>query len=190
MTFIDSILVLILLGALVIGWRKGLLKQLASIVSWVVGIVVCLFCGDAVADLFLAINPDAAQWPMPSITVKTVALSILFLTVTLTLRVIVYLSRKAVKAARLGWLDRMAGAALFAFKYLFVLSILLNLLFAFNPDADTFATRHLFNNKPYEFTLDLMPRVLGAETMPSDSLRLYRTPTDSLENAFRTPTSR
>ena len=30
------------------------------------------------------------------------------------------------------------------------------------------------NNKPYEFTLDLMPMVLGSEKMPSDSLKLYR----------------
>ena len=33
---------------------------------------------------------------------------------------------------------------------------------------------HMMDNKPYEFTLDLMPRVLGSEQMPSDSLKLYR----------------
>ena len=186
MTFIDSILLLIMLGALAIGWRKGLIKQLASIVSWVVGIVVCLFLGDTVTQWFLALNPEAANWPMPSITAKTVALSMLFMIVTITLRVIVYLSRKVVKMAGLGCVDRVAGAALFAFKYLFALSIALNLLFAFSPDADTFNTRHIMDNKPFEFTLDLMPRVLGSETMPSDSLPIYRTsPSDS---TFKTPT--
>ena len=181
MTFIDSVLVLIFLGSLVIGWRKGLIRQMASIVSWVVGVVVCLFFGDAVTRLFLVLNPEAAQWPVPDITVKTVSLSMLFLLVTLTLRVVVYLSRKVVKAARIGWLDRVAGAALFAFKYLFVLSILLNFYYAFHPEASTFTTRHMLDNKPYEFTLDLMPRVLGAGTLPSDSLPLYRsTPADSL----------
>lgn len=186
MTFIDSILVLILLGSLAIGWRKGLIRQLASIVSWVVGVVVCLFFGDIVTLWFLALNPEAANWPCPSVTVKTVALSMLFLIVTITLRVVVYLSRKVVKAAKLGCADRIGGAALFGFKYLFVLSIALNLLFAFNPDAETFNTRHMIANKPFEFTLDLMPTVLGAETMPSDSLPIYcPSPDDSIRASAR-----
>ena len=54
----------------------------------------------------------------------------------------------------------------------------MNLLYAINPNMDTFGTKHMLNNKPYEFTLDLMPRVLGSDKMPSDSLKLYR---DSIE---------
>lgn len=174
MTFVDALILLIALGSLVIGWRKGLIKQMASLVSWAIGIVVCLFLGDEVTQLFLAINPEAAHWPLAGITVKAVALSLLFLVVTLALRVVSYVTRKVVKLARLGILDRVGGAGLFAFKYLFLLSILLNLYYAHNPDADTFGTRHMLNNKPYELTLDLMPRVLGADVMPSDSLKLYR----------------
>ena len=74
------------------------------------------------------------------------------------------------------------------FKYAFLLSLVLNLLYAFNPDMDTFGTKHMLNNKPYEMTLDLMPRILGSEQMPSDSLKLYRdliepVPIDSSFNA-------
>ncbi len=65
MTFVDCIILLIVLGALVIGWSKGLIRQAASLVSWAVGIVVCLFLGDEAAQFFLAINPEAAQWPWP-----------------------------------------------------------------------------------------------------------------------------
>ncbi len=180
MTLIDSILLLILLGALVIGWRKGLVKQTASLVSWAIGIAVCLFFGDEITRLFLAFNPDAANWPLSSINVKAVALSIFFLLVTLTLRILSFIIRKVIKAANLGCLDRVGGAALFLFKWLMVLSIVLNLLYAYNPDAETFGARHALNNKPYEFTLDLMPRVLGADNLPSDSLLLYRMETDSI----------
>ena len=184
MTLIDCILLLILLGSLVIGWRKGLVRQTASLVSWAVGIVVCLFFGDEITRLFLAINPDAANWPLASITVKAVALAIFFLLVTLTLRILSYITRKVIKAANLGCIDRVGGAALFLFKWLMVVSILLNLLYAYNPDAETFGIRHALGNKPYEFTLDLMPMVLGSDKMPSDSLLLYRQPAeiDSLEH--------
>lgn len=174
MTLIDSILLLILLGSLVIGWRKGLVRQMASLVSWVVGIVVCLFFGDEITRVFLALNPEAANWPLASITVKAVSLSLFFLLFTLTLRVVSYLTRKVIKAANLGCVDRVGGAALFMFKYLMVVSIVLNLLYAYNPDASTFGTRHALGNRPYEFALDLMPRILGADHMPSDSLLLYR----------------
>ncbi len=174
MTLIDSILLLILLGSLVIGWRKGLVRQMASLVSWVVGIVVCLFFGDEITRVFLALNPEAANWPLSSITVKAVSLSLFFLLFTLTLRVVSYLTRKVIKAANLGCVDRVGGAALFMFKYLMVVSIVLNLLYAYNPDASTFGTRHALGNRPYEFALDLMPRILGADHMPSDSLLLYR----------------
>lgn len=174
MTLIDTILLLILLGSLVIGWRKGLVRQTASLVSWAVGIAVCLFFGDEITRIFLKLNPEAQNWPLASITVKAVSLSLFFLLVTLTLRILSYITRKIIKAANLGCLDRVGGAALFLFKWLMVLSILLNLLYAYNPDASTFGTRHILNNKPYEFTLDLMPRVLGSDRMPSDSLLLYR----------------
>ena len=174
MTFIDTLILLISLGAIVIGWRKGLIKQVASLISWAIGIVACLFFGDEITQLFLANKTYPANWPLSSITVKAVALSMMFLVVTVVVRVIAYVSRKVVKGVRLGCLDRFGGAVLFAFKYLFILSILLNLYYAYNPEAETFGTKHMLNNKPYEITLDLMPRVLGAEKMPSDSLKLYR----------------
>ena len=85
MTLIDTIILLIVLGGLVIGYRKGLFKQLASIISWVVGITVTLLLGDEVTKLFLALNPSAADWPLSGITVKVVALSLFFLLVTLVL---------------------------------------------------------------------------------------------------------
>lgn len=174
MTLVDILLILILLGGIVVGYRKGLLKQLASLVSWIVAIILCYRFGDQVQDIFLTIVPSATDWPLSSITVKTVSLAFAFLLVTLVIRLVMRLSKKVLKASKMGFVDRIGGALLFLFKYAFLLSIALNLLYAVNPDMETFGTRHMLNNKPYEFTLDLMPRVLGSDKMPSDSLKLYR----------------
>lgn len=174
MTLIDILLILILVGAVVVGYHKGFVKQMASIVSWLIAIVLCYQCSDLVQGIFLAIVPSAVDWPLSSITVKTVSLAFAFLIVTFLIRLAMRLFKGVLKAAKLSFLDRMCGALLFMFKYVFLLSIALNLLYAINPDMDTFGTRHMLNNKPYEFTLDLMPRVLGSDKMPSDSLRLYR----------------
>ena len=178
MTFVDILLILILLGAIVVGYSKGLVKQLASLVSWVAAILLCYKFGDLVQDIFLAIVPSAADWPLSSVTVKTVSLAFAFLIVMLVIRLAMRLSKKILKATKLGFVDHLGGALLFLFMYAFIVRIVLNLLFAINPDMDTFGTKHMFNNKPYEFTLDLMPRVLGSDKMPSDSLKLYR---DSIE---------
>lgn len=182
MTLFDTILLIIFLASLVVGYRKGLIRQSASILSWVIGIVVSLFFGDEVAALFLRLNPDAANWPMASITVKAVSLSIFFLLVTLGLRLASTLLKGLVKATGLGCLDRIGGAGLFMFKYTFLLSIVLNLLWAYNPEAETFGTRHALDNKPFEVTLDLMPAVLGIGKMPSDSLVLYRNAQSEIVN--------
>lgn len=192
MTIVDAIIIIIVLGGLVIGYRKGLITQLASLISWIVAIVLCYKGGELAQSIFLAIVPSAAQWPLASITVKTVSLAFAFLVVMLSIRLVMRLFKGALDSIHLGLIDKAGGSLLFMFKYAFllslVLSLVLNLLYAFNPDMDTFGTKHMLNNKPYEMTLDLMPRILGSEQMPSDSLKLYRdliepVPIDSSFNA-------
>ena len=188
MTIVDAIIIIIVLGGLVIGYRKGLITQLASLISWIVAIVLRYKGGELAQSIFLAIVPSAAQWPLASITVKTVSLAFAFLVVMLSIRLVMRLFKGALDSIHLGLIDKAGGSLLFMFKYAFLLSLVLNLLYAFNPDMDTFGTKHMLNNKPYEMTLDLMPRILGSEQMPSDSLKLYRdliepVPIDSSFNA-------
>ena len=174
MTIVDVVIILIVLGGLIIGYRKGFFGQLSSLVSWVVAIILCYKCGELAEDIFLTIMPSAADWPLSTVTVKTVSLAFAFLLVMVVIRLLMRLFKGALKAADLSFIDRLGGSLLFMFKYAFILSIVLNLLYAINPDMDTFGTKHMLKNKPYELTLDLMPRILGSDKMPSDSLKLYR----------------
>lgn len=174
MTIVDALIILIVLGGIVLGYRKGFIGQLSSLISWVVAIVLCYKCGDLIHSIFLALVPSAEQWPLSSVTVKTVSLAFAFLIIMLLVRLLMRLFKGAMDTAHMGFVNKMGGSLLFMFKYAFVLSIVLNLLYAFNPDMETFGTMHMLDNKPYEFTLDLMPHVLGSEQMPSDSLKLYR----------------
>lgn len=174
MTLVDTLLILIILGGIVLGYRKGFIGQLSSLVSWIVAIVLCYKCGDLIQGIFLSIVPSAAEWPLSAVTIKTVSLAFAFLLIMVIIRLVMRLFKGALKAADLSFIDRLGGSLLFMFKYAFILSIALNLLYAINPDMDTFGTKHMLKNKPYELTLDLMPRILGSDKMPSDSLKLYR----------------
>ena len=174
MTLVDTLLILILLGSVVLGYRKGFIGQLSSLISWVVAIVLCYKCGELAQNIFLSTVPSAAEWPLSAVTVKTVSLAFAFLIIMLAIRLFMRLFKGALDAVKLGFIDKLGVSLLFVFKYAFILSIILNLLYAINPDMETFGTKHMLDNKPYELTLDLMPMVLGSDKMPSDSLKLYR----------------
>ena len=130
MTIIDAIIILIVLGGLVLGYRKGFIGQLSSLVSWVVAIVLCYKCGDLAKDIFLAFVPSAADWPLSSITVKTVSLAFAFLIVMVIIRLAMKLFKGTLDSVHLGFVDKAGGSLLFMFKYAFLLSIALNLLYA------------------------------------------------------------
>ena len=86
MTIVDALIILIVLGGIVLGYRKGFIGQLSSLISWVVAIVLCYKCGDLAQSIFLAIVPSAEQWPLSSITVKTVSLAFAFLIIMLLVK--------------------------------------------------------------------------------------------------------
>ncbi len=117
MTLIDAIIILIVLGGLVLGYRKGFIGQLSSLVSWVVAMVLCYKCGDLAKDLFLTFVPSAADWPLSSITVKTVSLAFTFLIVMVIIRLLMRLFKGSLNAVHLVFIDKAGGSLLFMFKY-------------------------------------------------------------------------
>ena len=60
MTIVDAIILIIVLGGLVLGYRKGLIGQLTSLISWIVAIVLCYKGGELAQSVFLSIVPSAA----------------------------------------------------------------------------------------------------------------------------------
>ncbi len=166
MTFFDTILLLGAVVAAVMGLRRGLVGQLASLASLAVGIAVCVLVGDEATAFYRSMNPECAEWPHESFTVPAVVNGSLFLLVSLTVRVIGLLMKRAVRrVGATSLLDRVGGMALNVFKWVLLLSILLNFAFMAAPRGDMFTTRHALDNKPFEFTLNLMPYLLGHDTI-------------------------
>ena len=57
MTIVDALILLIILGGLVLGYRKGFIGQLSSLISWVVAIVLCYKCGELAQSIFSRLSP-------------------------------------------------------------------------------------------------------------------------------------
>lgn len=183
MTFVDTITVLLFVASVVIGYMRGLVKQATSLVGYILGIIACNAFGDTATDILLTVMPRAAQWPLASVTTHAVAVIVLFLLISLSVRVAGMFLRGIVDMLHLGIIDNIGGSALCLFKYFFIFSILLNLWLMINPTSDTFTTEHILGNRPFVETINLAPRVLGSESLPGDSLKTITREAEQIEAA-------
>ena len=183
MTFVDTITVLLFVASVVIGYMRGLVKQATSLVGYILGIIACNAFGDTATDILLTVMPSAAQWPLASVTTHAVAVIVLFLLISLSVRVAGMFLRSIVDMLHLGIIDNISGSALCLFKYFFIFSILLNLWLMINPTSDTFTTEHILGNRPFVETINLAPRVLGSESLPGDSLKTITREAEQIEAA-------
>ena len=183
MTFVDTIKVLLFVASVVIGYMRGLVKQATSLVGYILGIIACNAFGDTATDILLTVMPSAVQWPLASVTTHAVAVIVLFLLISLSVRVAGMFLRSIVDMLHLGIIDNIGGSALCLFKYFFIFSILLNLWLMINPTSDTFTTEHILGNRPFVETINLAPRVLGSESLPGDSLKTITREAEQIEAA-------
>ena len=183
MTIVDTITVLLFVASVVIGYMRGLVKQATSLVGYILGIIACNAFGDTATDILLTVMPSAAQWPLASVTTHAVAVIVLFLLISLSVRVAGMYLRSVIGMLHLGIVDNIGGSALCVFKYFLIFSILLNLWLMVNPTSDTFTTEHILGNRPFVETINLAPRVLGAETLPGDSLKTITREAEQIEAA-------
>lgn len=183
MTFVDTITVLLFVASVVIGYMRGLVRQATSLLGYILGIIACNMFGDTATDILLTVMPSAAEWPLASVTTHAVAVIVLFLLISLSVRVAGMFLRSVIGMFHLGIVDNIGGSALCLFKYFFIFSILLNLWLMVNPTSDTFTTEHILGNRPFVETINLAPRVLGAETLPGDSLKTITREAEQIEAA-------
>lgn len=183
MTFVDTITVLLFVASVVIGYMRGLVRQATSLLGYILGIIACNVFGDTATDILLTVMPSAAEWPLASVTTHAVAVIVLFLLISLSVRVAGLFLRSVIGMLHLGIVDNIGGSALCLFKYFFIFSILLNLWLMVNPTSDTFTTEHILGNRPFVETINLAPRVLGAETLPGDSLKTITREAEQIEAA-------
>ena len=183
MTFVDTITVLLFVASVVIGYMRGLVRQATSLLGYILGIIACNMFGDTATDILLTVMPSAAEWPLASVTTHAVAVIVLFLLISLSVRVAGMFLRSIVDMLHLGIIDNIGGSALCLFKYFFIFSILLNLWLMINPTSDTFTTEHILGNRPFVETTNLAPRVLGSESLPGDSLKTITREAEQIEAA-------
>ncbi len=115
------ILAIIAVGAF-IGWKKGLLRQLASFVGFFVGLLLaCLLYATLGDKLAPALGTSATMGHI-------FAFILIWVVVPGALSVVASMFTRLLKTICLGWLDGMLGALIGALKYALFISIFINML--------------------------------------------------------------
>lgn len=118
MTTLDIIILVVLGAGAIVGFSKGFLKQLASLLGLVAGLLIAKALYATVAErVFLPLTD--------SLTVaQGIAFVVIWLVVPLAFLLLASLLTKAMEAVSLGWVNRLLGAALGALKAALLVSLL------------------------------------------------------------------
>lgn len=147
-----AILVLVVaLGGAVLGFRRGFIAQAGQIIAFVLGIMACRMFGPQVAEW---IGPATGS---PAVNM-TIAYAVTYIAAYVAVIIVAHLVRGVVGAVHLSAFDRLAGALLKSFLWLFMLSIVLNVWAAIPPGSDFTDTR---SHPRRAYVLRLAPAVCG-----------------------------
>ena len=130
MTSADYILLLPIAFGLLIGFYRGFLKELASIVCVFVALFVARYLGESVA-LFVAdmlnINTHIS---------KSIAMALLFVATIFLVKLVADILTRLSETLMIGWLNRILGMALGGLKWLIIVSVIVNCIAFFSYRRD------------------------------------------------------
>jgi membrane protein required for colicin V production len=119
---LDIIIIVTFLAGAIVGFSKGLIKQLASLL----GLVVGLFAARALyASLAVKLSPAIGA----SMSVAQILSFVLIWTVTpMVFMIFASVITKAMDIISIGWLNRYLGAGLGALKYMLLMGTLVGII--------------------------------------------------------------
>jgi len=116
---LDIIVAIILILAVIKGYRQGLIVALFSAIAFIIGLAAALKLSAVVADHLGKAVKVSDKW------LPIISFAVVFLIVVLLVRLGARFIQKTVELAMLGWLNRIGGILLYAGLYILIFSILL-----------------------------------------------------------------
>ena len=116
---LDIIVAVILILAIIKGYRQGLIVALFSFIAFFIGLAAALKLSVVVADYLGKSVKVSDKW------LPIISFAVVFLIVVLLVRLGAKFIQKTVELAMLGWLNRLGGILLYAGLYILIFSILI-----------------------------------------------------------------
>ncbi len=164
MSSIDVLIVAVFAASLLFGLYKGLIAQLGFVGGIVAGIAACRLLGQPAAALLAHLTGADPGSPVDAYIDSTVANIVLFIIVFTAVVWLSRLLRTIASALCLSIADRVGGMLFSLFSWLLVLSLLMNIWQAINPDESLSSKGKLNDGRAVRSMLDFAPDVLGSKS--------------------------
>jgi membrane protein required for colicin V production len=116
---IDILFGILLLMAVIKGWRRGLVVAVFSVIAIIVGIAAAMKLSTVVADYLKDSTNVSVQW------LPFLSFAIVFIGVILLIRWGANLIEASLEVTLLGWVNRLGGILLYMVVYTLAFSVLL-----------------------------------------------------------------
>jgi membrane protein required for colicin V production len=116
---LDIVVAVILILAVIKGYRQGLIVALFSVIAFIVGLAAAMKLSVVVADYIGKAVKISDKW------LPIISFAVVFLIVVLLVRLGARFIQKTVEFAMLGWLNKIGGILLYAGLYILIFSILI-----------------------------------------------------------------
>lgn len=119
MNYLDIIIIIPVLVFAFLGFRKGLVVEVATLVALIVGIFAAIYLSSYVSGLLVN------QFGMNERYVQVVSFILIFIVVLILVHLLAKLVEKAVNMAALGIVNKLLGSVFSICKIVFILSLLI-----------------------------------------------------------------
>ncbi|WP_075591000.1 CvpA family protein [Labilibacter marinus] len=151
MNYFDIVIGIILVIAIVKGFKNGLIVELASLAALVLGVLGAIkFSNFTESWLTQHFNSDY---------IGIISFLVTFIGIVVGVHLIAKMVDKLVKAVALGLVNRILGAAFSFIKYGFILSILLSVFTSFDKTFDVLPQETRESSIIYEPLAEFAPKV-------------------------------
>lgn len=116
---IDVAFLITMVIAVFKGLSKGFVVALFSFFAYIIGLAAALKLSVVVAHHFRSSSSISEKW------IPVLSFVLVFLVVVFLINICARILKKAMSLAMLGWIDRLAGVALYIMIYLLIFSVIL-----------------------------------------------------------------
>lgn len=175
MAAIDILILIVFVGAVIYGFRRGIIRQLGAFAALFAAVLACRCFGDAATDIMLSLTGGDAEASSEAAATVDYSAGVLgnvalFLMVYVVVKLLAGGLRTVAKALFMGPIDSVLGAVFTILEWMMGLSLALNLWTAIFPESALMKASELGNGLALKSIMDLGPWMLGilkATDLPS-----------------------
>ena len=150
MNILDIVLIIPLVFGCIQGLRHGFVKEIGSLLAIVFGIYLARFWSDSLSRTIENWIDCSSQLSL------VIAYIVAFFIGVLGIHLLAYLLSKILDLGKVGWINKIIGAVFGTFKWLLILSFVLNMVGMINSFAPLIEKKNVQNSvlyKPIENTM-------------------------------------